>query len=180
VVAREENAARPLVVDERWHDVKPSYSRDGEWIVFTRRPSRDGPGDIARVRADGSQLGRIASLPDSDDHTAVPSPVRDEIAFVSDRDGSQDVFLAGLDGSGARNLTRSPDVDELVPRWAPNGERIAVTAVPTTLGATTAGTTRDEQMRATHEAARIFVIDRDGQILFQSPGYSPDWMPPWR
>jgi Tol biopolymer transport system component len=180
VVAREAGPARPLVIDERWHDMKASYSQDGAWIVFTRRPSQNGPGDIVRVRADGSQLGRIASLPDSDDHTAAPSPVRDEIAFVSDRDGSQDVFLADLDGGGVRNLTRSPDVDEIVPRWAPNGERIVVTAVPAALGATAAGYTRDEEMRATREAARIFVIDRDGQILFQSPGYSPDWMPPWR
>ncbi len=178
-----EGPARPLVVDERWHDVKARYTHDGAWIVFTRRPSRDGPGDVVRVHPDGSDLGLLASRPDSDDHTATPSPRRNEIAFVSDRDGSADIFLADLDGGGVRNLTRSPDVDETAPHWAPDGERIAVAATPPDAGShssTAPGSTRDDPPRASFEGARIVVIDREGRTLFQVPGYSPDWMPPWR
>ncbi len=177
-----EGSPRSLVVDAQWHDVKPRYTRDGAWVVFTRRPSVEGPGDVVRVRPDGSDLEVIASLPDSDDHTATPSPARDEIAFVSDRDGSADVFLADLDGGSVRNLTRSPDVDETTPHWAPDGERLAVAATPRNAASPSPArhSTRNEALRASFEGARIAVIDREGRHLFEVPGYSPDWMPPWR
>ena len=38
--------------------------------------------------------------------SARPSPVRDEIAFVSDRDGSSDVFLADLGAFRPEDLHR--------------------------------------------------------------------------
>ena len=62
-------------------------------------------------------------------HSARPSPTRDEIAFVSDRDGSSDVFLADLDGSAQRSLQHTPDHNELAPRWSPDGEFVVVTRV---------------------------------------------------
>ncbi|MBT7859490.1 MAG: hypothetical protein HN712_04225 [Gemmatimonadetes bacterium] len=46
------------------------------------------------------------------------------IAFVSDRDGSDDIFVMYEDGSMPTNLTRSPLDWDRDPAWSPNGERI--------------------------------------------------------
>ena len=43
------------------------------------------------------------------------------IAFVSDRDGSDDVFVMRPDGSGIENLTRTPELEESHPSWTPDG-----------------------------------------------------------
>ncbi len=113
-------------------------------------------------------MRRFASQADADDHSARPSPTRDEIAFVSDRGGSFDVYLAGLDGSGLRALTSWADRDALAPRWSPDGERLVVTAQPV---ATADPSKIDE--------AHIVVLDRHGAVLLDVPGAMPDWMPPW-
>ena len=28
-------------------------------------------------------------------------------------------------------------------------------------------------------STRVRVLDRDGQVLFDAPGFNVDWMPPW-
>ncbi|MDP2948850.1 MAG: hypothetical protein Q8P22_04865, partial [Chloroflexota bacterium] len=52
------------------------------------------------------------------------SPDGQRIAWASDRNGNFDIYIANADGSEATRLTASP-VDELSPRWSPEGERIA-------------------------------------------------------
>jgi Tol biopolymer transport system component len=50
-----------------------------------------------------------------------------EIAFVSNRDGDEDVFVMGPDGSTQTNLTHRAGSD-IVPQWSPDGMRIAFDA----------------------------------------------------
>jgi len=45
------------------------------------------------------------------------------IAFVSDRDGNQEIYIMDADGSGQVNLTQNPAPDE-DPWWSPDGSRI--------------------------------------------------------
>ena len=47
------------------------------------------------------------------------------IAFVSDRDGSFDIFVMNADGTDQTNLTRTADWEEDHPAWSPDGSRIA-------------------------------------------------------
>ena len=164
---------RAVTDDANWFDMKAWFMRDGQHIVFSRRLAAGGPRDIMRVAADGSDLRAIASEPDADDHSARPSPRRDEIAFVSDRDGGTHVYLADLDGGHVRRVTKDPERKHFAPRWSPDGERIAVTTIPRTV----------ERLRladpAAHELSRVVVVDRRGRVLLDVPGMMPDWMPPW-
>jgi Tol biopolymer transport system component len=150
------------LAEEGSFDDKGRFTRDGAAIVFQRGAKRDAPRDLLRVRPGNSGAELLGSGPDADDFAAAPSPTRDEIAFVSDRDGSPDLFLLGPDG-GSRNLSRSPGEGEMAPQWSPNGERIALT-VETEGGG----------------ELRVRVVDREGRRLYEAPGMMPSWMAPWR
>ena len=52
------------------------------------------------------------------------SPDGRKIAFMSQRDGNSEVYVMNADGSGQRNLTRSPRY-EGGPAWSPDGRKIA-------------------------------------------------------
>ena len=48
-----------------------------------------------------------------------------KITFVSDRDGTFDLFLMNADGSNQKNITRTAEWEEDHPRWSPDGTCIA-------------------------------------------------------
>src|SRR2546423_445970 len=56
------------------------------------------------------------------------SPDGRAVAFVSNRDKNDEVYLMDADGGGQTNLTRSPGTDENLPRWSPDGGRLVYTA----------------------------------------------------
>ena len=47
-----------------------------------------------------------------------------QIAFVSDRDGNEDIYVMDTDGTNQRKLTNHPE-DEDDPSWSPDGKHIA-------------------------------------------------------
>src|SRR5690606_7943540 len=51
------------------------------------------------------------------------SPDYRQIAFVSERDGNQDIYIMDADGSNVVNLTNHPDAD-FWPVWSPEGNHI--------------------------------------------------------
>jgi serine/threonine protein kinase len=52
------------------------------------------------------------------------SPDGQQVAFMSQRDGNWELYIANLDGSNLRRLTRNPSNDGL-PAWSPDGQYIA-------------------------------------------------------
>ncbi len=96
-------------------DSAPAWSPDGRKIAFVS--DRDGTYDVYVMNADGSgQLalaartvgGRgayVGEVAAPDDAPAWSSDGR-KIAFVSDRDGSYEVYVMNADGSGQRRLTQ--------------------------------------------------------------------------
>ena len=125
------------------------------------------------MAADGSDL-RALTLPGRNQHSARPSPGRDEIAFIADQNGSFDLFVADLSGAGARALTDTPQRNEFAPRWSPDGELLVVTSSPTENGQPRLVD------REALEDTTVVVYDRAGNRLLETPGMMPDWMPPWR
>jgi Tol biopolymer transport system component len=113
-------------------DIAPAWSPDGRRIAFLRE--RDfGKFDVVVMNADGSRqhtLARFSSdgTPAWSPDPPVWSPNGRSIAFVSHRDGTDEIFVVSIDGSGKRNLTRNPARD-FAPVWAPDGSKIAFVRV---------------------------------------------------
>jgi len=106
-------------------DESPAYSKGGKQIAFTRN---NGDRDIFKMNADGSDQKQL-TFNDVTDDFAVWSPNGKQIAFQSERDStafnSDIIKMNALDGSGQKNLTNTPDADDLSPNWSPNGKQIA-------------------------------------------------------
>jgi Tol biopolymer transport system component len=96
----------------------PSFSPDGQWLVFSGEMS--GNRDIYLQSVGGQNA--IDLTPDSpvaDDQPAF-SPDGERIAFRSERDGGG-IFVMGRTGEGPRRVTRRG----FRPSWNPDGTQIA-------------------------------------------------------
>lgn len=102
----------PLTRSEAADETSPDWSPDGRSLVVDR------DGTLVVVRADGA-LERVL--------TAGREPAwsrSGRIAFVSDRTGSDELYVIDSTGRGLRRLTTSPAA-ESAPSWSPDGRRLA-------------------------------------------------------
>lgn len=83
----------------------------------------DGRTTIYRVKANGSGLTPLAT----DASQPAWSPDGGQIAFVSMRDGSAEIYVMDGDGSRLARLT-SNGADDVDPAWSPDGSKIAFTS----------------------------------------------------
>ena len=96
------------------------WSRDSTRFAFM---SNGGVGEYnIYVGAVGVREKPITSSPTKDGY-ATWSPKTNEIAFVSSRKGSADVYLVDLKTRQVDRLSRSPAVD-IFPEWFPSGDRV--------------------------------------------------------
>jgi Tol biopolymer transport system component len=102
-------------------------------------------GDVFVMNADGSDQRNLSRAP-GPDGDQVWSPDGRRIAFLSRRDGKQEIYVVNADGIGLRNLTRNPEHD-FAPAWSPDGRKIVFTR------------SRDYFQRANVE---LYVINADG------------------
>jgi Tol biopolymer transport system component len=117
------NHAKPLLPHAGF-DGNGSFSRDGQWVVFTSE--RDGSYDIYRAHPDASGLERLVDHPAYDDQAAL-SPDGRSLAFVSTRAGQADIWILDLATKKLRNLTNHPAGD-FRPAWSPDGQWLAFTS----------------------------------------------------
>jgi dipeptidyl aminopeptidase/acylaminoacyl peptidase len=102
-------------------------SPDGRTIVFTVGTPDLGkaklPTHIWTMDADGSNVRQI-TYGTSSEGSPIFSPDGKSIAFVSSRDGSDNIYVISLSGGEARKLTNvSTGVSD--PLWSPDGKWIA-------------------------------------------------------
>jgi TolB protein len=126
-------------------DRHPSWSPDGTRIAFSRLV-QSGEGrfvELWSANVEGSDFARHADAtfnaeegdsewPALSNHWGPSGPrVRENgrIAFVSDRDGNQEIYTANPDGSDPRRLTANGALDTS-PDWSPEGERIVFARGP--------------------------------------------------
>ncbi len=104
-----------------------AVSPDGKSILF------DMVGDLYTLPMQGGQAKRITSgLPF--DSQPVFSPDGKMIAFTSDRDGSDNLWIATADGSDPKQLSKDKQGDFISPAWTPDGEYVLVSRSPEGLG----------------------------------------------
>jgi Tol biopolymer transport system component len=161
-----------LTRDPQLLDEKARFLRDGSAIVYARG-RRGEPRDLALVDPETGGIRLLTDTPEVDDHSPRPAPAGGAIAFISDRDGSADVFVMELASGSVHNVSQTPDIDEFAPRWSPDGRLIA-----TTVNAARPGLRRRDQ-DPDPKRMSVRVLDLDGHVLLDTPGVMPDWMPPW-
>lgn len=104
---------------------EPTYSADGQKIVFSRRGAFPGFA-IWSMDADGTNQTQLtANPPFYTDGVATWSPDGATIAFMSGRDDpSGEIYVMSSDGSNVTRLTFSSGFDTQ-PAYSPDGTRIA-------------------------------------------------------
>lgn len=166
-------------------ETNPTWSPDGSRIAFEcyndgfirnldlgEVPDRGvcfaaPPRNICIMNADGS--GRRQLTDDRHDDTDPAwSPDGWQVAFVSDRDGTDDIFVINADGSGLRRVTNDMS-SARAPAWSPDGSKIAFSS-------------NTGRASYSNYDKRLFVVDADGSNLTQiadSPGFAsePSWSP---
>jgi Tol biopolymer transport system component/imidazolonepropionase-like amidohydrolase len=94
-------------------------SPDGKTIVF------DILGDLYTVPITGGAATRITSGSGFDGQPRF-SPDGKSIVFVSDRSGSENMYLVSPDGSNVRPLTKGANQAFISPDWTPDGQYVVV------------------------------------------------------
>jgi tricorn protease len=97
-----------------------AVSPGGERVAVVAR------GDVFSVPAEHGVTRNLTRRGDAHDREVAWSPDGRHIAFVSDRDGEEQLYVVEQQGGEARRLTSLGPVRLYAPRWAPDGETIAV------------------------------------------------------
>ena len=97
-------------------DVSP----DGRTIVF------DLLGDLYTLPIAGGTATRLTDGPTWDSHPRF-SPDGKRIAFISDRTGAENLWIADADGKNPRAVTRGDRAWYVAPAWTPDGSAIIAT-----------------------------------------------------
>ncbi|MDQ4122232.1 MAG: winged helix-turn-helix domain-containing protein [Acidobacteriota bacterium] len=118
-------AARQLTFGENRVDGRAglTFAPAGE-IIFTARNKSEY--DIFSLNPDTSETRQLTKKPGRNITPAV-SPDNRFIAFISEQNGAGRLWLMNRDGSGARQLTPTPDDERIAehsPRFSPDGKWI--------------------------------------------------------
>jgi len=143
----------------------PDPSTDA-WLAFSM--ARNNNSDIYLINADAAlrrkdklAIKRLTRNPAAD-FDPTWSPDGAQIAFRSQRDGNDEIYVMNADGTCQTNLTNDPG-DDWSPAWSPNGRRIAFA-----------------HFFEGNAFTDIALINRDGsglQRLTKSGGEYPAWSP---
>ena len=112
-------------------DRKITFTTDeGTWLSLDVSP--DGKtiafellGDIYTLPIDGGKAKLIAGGMSFDSQPKF-SPDGQWIAFLSDREGSENIWIMKADGSGAKQVSKDPNNEFASPSWDPDGKYIYV------------------------------------------------------
>ena len=144
-----------------YNDAAPVWSPDALSLAFhTFR--HDNQSDIYVSDRSGTNLNRITQNPGLD-FTPDWSPDGKTLIFVSNRTGNFDIFSIKATGEGEPvNLTNTPDINEMMPTWSPDGTYIAYSV-------------------SNGPQSSIHVMTADGAISTQiTPDNIAASMPSWR
>ena len=120
VVPSDGVAMRPARVSAARQIEDVELSPKGERALFVAR------GDIFTAPIENGPTRNLTRSSDAHDKWARWSPDGSRIAFVSDRDGEDEIYVMPQDGSGeAEQLTAGGEAMRYAPVWSPDNERLA-------------------------------------------------------
>ena len=96
-----------------------SLTPDGKTIIFELL------GDLYSLPVSGGEAQPVTSGMAFDSQPSV-SPDGKRLAFISDRSGSENLWVSNLDGSDAKALSKDHEGDFQSPSWTPDGDYILV------------------------------------------------------
>jgi Tol biopolymer transport system component len=171
-------------------DYHASFSKDGQWIVFTSERDGLGQSNLYRVKVDGTDLQRLTDHIGVSD-AAVFSPTDPNvIAFVSSRKGEKDwgtvnIWTLNIATGALKNVTGAIKFDPSKPHsyfrpsWSPDGKWLALSS---DIGSDWRGHNLPVGWERTQESS-IYIIHPDGsgwKKIANNPGFdegSPSWSP---
>lgn len=129
----------------------PALSPDGKKLAFA------WAGDVWSASSNGGNVRQLTTAP-SNDSTPIFSPDGKQIAFVSDRTGSEQIFIMRAAGGEPRQITHHTEGYALED-WFPDGKSLLVSAQ------------RDHFWRESQRFFRVSIEDRAAdQLLFDAYG----------
>lgn len=139
---------------------------DGKSLLATL--SFEGSADVYRISVDDGKILKRLTNDSSIESSPSISPDGTQVAFVSNRQGTPQLFIMPVGGGGAKRVTFQGSYNQ-TPKWNPRGDKPAI-----------AFTGRDER-----GVFDVFVLDvRSGKIdrMTQNQGsnYDPTWAPDGR
>ncbi|PYS08521.1 MAG: S9 family peptidase [Acidobacteria bacterium] len=123
---------RPMTVDDLITAIRvsePRVSPDGKQVVFTRTTTALDSGrrnaDIWTVPADGSAPPKELIAGEKAENSPRFTPDGKHIAFISNRDGASQVYLADADGRSVKQITKISGGVQSPLVMSPDGKKIA-------------------------------------------------------
>ncbi|HRP01127.1 MAG TPA: PDZ domain-containing protein [Candidatus Kapabacteria bacterium] len=127
-LATDEFKKIPITVQEDFPDMRPSLVKvsnriingdiapNGKRAIFTAR------GDIFNFPAENGNVLNLTNSNDVHDRNAVWSPDGKYIAFISDRSGTDEIYLMDQDGKNISQLTNNGKFYRYSLKWSPNSK----------------------------------------------------------
>jgi Tol biopolymer transport system component len=118
--------AHQLLTDGSYPAGGPSWSPNGQQVVFMAMQAPEDPIDIFLIDSSGEGTPTNLTQSPTDDSFPFWSPDGSKIAFLSDRDGNVEIYSMDVDGSNPANLTNNPANDAIQAEfaWSPDGSQI--------------------------------------------------------
>lgn len=115
---------RQVVGDFPGMTFAPRFSPDGQKIIMSFQEG--GGSSIFEMDLRSRQTRRLTNVPEAIDTGPCYSPDGRQIVFESDREGTQQLYVANADGSGVRRISFG-NGRYSTPVWSPRGDYIAFT-----------------------------------------------------
>ena len=116
-------------VTDKWEGIHLGYlvyswSRDGKSLALScwELPPLEAS-DICIIDVEGRRLKNLTRFAGVEDSGPSWSPDSSKIAFMSSRDGNDEIYVMDADGRNPVNLTNHPSWDSSAD-WSPDGEKI--------------------------------------------------------
>jgi dipeptidyl aminopeptidase/acylaminoacyl peptidase len=107
----------------------PEVSRDGKWVAYgVSTPDMETNRSVSNIWIVGTAGGEAVQVTQGGrDNSPAWSPDGGQLAFLSARDGSSQVYVISMNGGEARKVTQLSTGADLF-KWAPDGKTIAFTS----------------------------------------------------